>query len=371
MRQLLNSLESLKDFGYFNFSETKHYPCVVFFCCICDNFSVHLLLQETSYLKSQVSLARYYEILLQEFAHGTEYIVNTMSREGKHFITDVWRYDKVPVGNKGNAYNFAALVRHPNETEKSLLSYTVKVLDALGFRYGPSHTELMLTPKGPRLIETAARPMGGFFPADLMRRIFGYDHASLTLDALLDQKAFDEFAIKPYAPNTSALLKIVISQSRYPVQALYYEAIVCEAPVVKRWEFNLVKRSGEVVETVDLESAVGEIFIADDRAEVVWLAYEAMRRLELEYQHWLYGPEELNMLTPILHAVGTVPFTEHLSITWRDVIRHTGAFSRNSPSGTTLMVETDGMTPQESVAFSCLLGIFGWRQIEYGSYYKI
>ena len=257
MRQLLNSLESLKDFGYFNFSETKHYPCVVFFCCICDNFSVHLLLQETSYLKSQVSLARYYEILLQEFAHGTEYIVNTMSREGKHFITDVWHYDKVPIGNKGNAYNFAALVRHPNETEKSLLSYTVKVLDALGFRYGPSHTELMLTPKGPRLIETAARPMGGFFPADLMRRIFGYDHASLTLDALLDQKAFDEFAVKPYAPNTSALLKIVISQSRYPVQALYYEAIVCEAPVVKRWEFNLVKRSGEVVETVDLESAVG------------------------------------------------------------------------------------------------------------------
>ena len=123
-----------------------------------------------------------------------------MSREGKHFITDVWRYDKVPVGNKGNAYNFAALVRHPNETEKSLLSYTVKVLDALGFRYCPSHTELMPTPKGPRLIETAARPMGGFFPADLMRRIFGYDHASLTLDALLDQKAFDEFAVKPYAP---------------------------------------------------------------------------------------------------------------------------------------------------------------------------
>ncbi len=55
------------------------------------------------------------EILLQEFAHGTEYIVNTMSREGKHFITDVWHYDKVPIGNKGNAYNFAALVRHPSK----------------------------------------------------------------------------------------------------------------------------------------------------------------------------------------------------------------------------------------------------------------
>ena len=87
-----------------------------------------------------------------------------MSCAGQHIVTDVWRYDKVPVGSKGNAYNYAALVRQPNETEKTLLSYTLKVLDALGFRYGPSHTELMLTPKGPRLIETAARPWEDFSP---------------------------------------------------------------------------------------------------------------------------------------------------------------------------------------------------------------
>lgn len=237
------------------------------------------------------------EILLQEFAHGTEYIVNTMSCAGQHIVTDVWRYDKVPVGSKGNAYNYAALVRQPNETEKTLLSYTLKVLDALGFRYGPSHTELMLTPKGPRLIETAARPMGGFFPDDLMRQIFGFDHASLTLDAVLDPKAFKRVAAKPYAPNTSALLKIVISHAHHPVKTLYYEAIAYEAPVVKRWEFDLVKRSGEIVETVDLETAGGELFIADERAEIVWLAYEAMRRLETDCQEWLYGSEDLHHYT--------------------------------------------------------------------------
>ena len=76
-------------------------------------------------------------------------------------------------------------------------SKSLKVLDALGFRYGPFHTELMLTPKGPRLIETAARPMGGFFPNDLMRQIFGFDHAALTLDAVLDPKAFKRVAAKP------------------------------------------------------------------------------------------------------------------------------------------------------------------------------
>ena len=289
-----------------------------------------------------------------------------MSCAGQHIVTDVWRYDKVPVGSKGNAYNYAALVRQPNETEKTLLSYTLKVLDALGFRYGPSHTELMLTPKGPRLIETAARPMGGFFPDDLMRQIFGFDHASLTLDAVLDPKAFKRIAAKPYAPNTSALLKIVISHAHHPVKTLYYEAIAYEAPVVKRWEFDLVKRSGEIVETVDLETAGGELFIADERAEIVWLAYEAMRRLETDCQEWLYGSEDLQITTPIMHAVGSVQFTEHTVLPWLNVIRHTEAFSRNAQSGTSLMVETDGMTTKEITA--C---IFGWRQIEYGTYYKL
>jgi hypothetical protein len=35
------------------------------------------------------------------------------------------------------------------------------VLDALGVRNGCAHTEIMLTPRGPRLIESGARPVGG------------------------------------------------------------------------------------------------------------------------------------------------------------------------------------------------------------------
>jgi hypothetical protein len=39
--------------------------------------------------------------------------------------------------------------------------YTLQVLDALGFRNGCGHAEIMLTPNGPRLIEIAERPAGG------------------------------------------------------------------------------------------------------------------------------------------------------------------------------------------------------------------
>jgi hypothetical protein len=39
--------------------------------------------------------------------------------------------------------------------------YTLRVLDALGFRNGCGHAEVMLTPDGPRLVEIAERPAGG------------------------------------------------------------------------------------------------------------------------------------------------------------------------------------------------------------------
>lgn len=311
------------------------------------------------------------EVLLQEFARGTEFIVNTMSCRGRHMVTDIWRYDKIAVGSKGNAYNYAALVRTPNETEKSLAAYTLEVLDALGFEYGPSHTELMLTARGPRLIETAARPMGGFFPPDLMRGIFGFDHAELSLACLLDIEKFESFAAKPYAPAMSALLKIVVSKSSRPVEKLYYENIVAEAPVVKRWEFDLVKRTGSVLETVDLETAAGEVFAASANPEAVWLAYESMRRLELECEGWLFSQDEKTMTTPIMHAVGDVPFTEHLCMPWSDVIRHAASFSRNAPSATSLMIETDTLSYEEATVFASLLGLFGWKQIEYGSFLKL
>jgi len=29
-------------------------------------------------------------VVVQEYLEGDEYIVNTVSREGKHFVTDIW-----------------------------------------------------------------------------------------------------------------------------------------------------------------------------------------------------------------------------------------------------------------------------------------
>lgn len=112
-------------------------------------------------------------LLLQELLVGTEYIVNTISRDGEHYISDIWRYDKIPIGNgrDGNAYNYARLVTHPNAREYELCLYALKVVDALDITYGPTHGEYMLTANGPVLIEAGARPIGAAFPKATWRNI--------------------------------------------------------------------------------------------------------------------------------------------------------------------------------------------------------
>merc|ERR1719492_719548 len=46
------------------------------------------------------------------------------------------------------------------EVQDKLVDYTFKMLDALGFKNGPSHNELMFTERGPILIEINARMHG-------------------------------------------------------------------------------------------------------------------------------------------------------------------------------------------------------------------
>jgi biotin carboxylase len=62
----------------------------------------------------------------------------------------------------------------------------MRVLDALGIRFGPAHTELMLTKEGPLLIEIGARLDGSDAPI-IGERAYGINQIHLTADCYLDQ----------------------------------------------------------------------------------------------------------------------------------------------------------------------------------------
>ncbi|MEU2424028.1 hypothetical protein ABZ619_23890 [Streptomyces sp. NPDC007851] len=100
------------------------------------------------------------EVVAQEYLVGAEYVVNTVSCEGVHTVTDVWSTDRVSANGVRDLVVAQVLLRHEDPVVDDLVRYGFQVLDALGVRFGAAHLEIKLTPDGPRLVEAGARPSG-------------------------------------------------------------------------------------------------------------------------------------------------------------------------------------------------------------------
>jgi len=73
---------------------------------------------------------------------------------------------------------------------------TVALLDAVSLREGPSHTELKLTSRGPRIIESHNR-IGGDNITDLVRQVHGVDFERLAVGVPLGQLDWDGSVREP------------------------------------------------------------------------------------------------------------------------------------------------------------------------------
>ncbi|ARF54208.1 ATP-grasp domain-containing protein [Streptomyces gilvosporeus] len=104
------------------------------------------------------------QMLVQEYATGTEYVIDVFTHDGRHTVTDVCRYRKIDSGGQMAVYESMDWVPEDRPEVPELLHYTRRVLDAVGFRWGAAHVEVMRTADGPRLIEVNARPHGGGHP---------------------------------------------------------------------------------------------------------------------------------------------------------------------------------------------------------------
>ncbi|WP_327379042.1 ATP-grasp domain-containing protein (plasmid) [Streptomyces sp. NBC_01216] len=100
------------------------------------------------------------EVVLQRRLTGTEYVVNTFTAEGRHLVSDVCRYTKVTNGDSFAVYQDVEFLPMDAPHVPDLIAYVRRALDALGFRFGAAHTEVMLTAEGPRLIEVNSRIAG-------------------------------------------------------------------------------------------------------------------------------------------------------------------------------------------------------------------
>lgn len=111
--------------------------------------------------------------LVEEFLAGTEYSVEAASSPAGHRIlavTEKWTTGAPHFVETGHTLP----VPLDPGTAEAVAALVTAVLDAVGYRYGPSHTEVMLTADGPRLIESHGRP-GGDRISDMLDLALGED----------------------------------------------------------------------------------------------------------------------------------------------------------------------------------------------------
>ncbi len=125
------------------------------------------------------------EILAQEFLLGTEYVIDTVSKRGKHTVTNICQYKKAQK-NGSFVYDYYDFLTENGVIQSELAEYTFKVLDGLGIKNGPAHSEVMYIESGPCLIETGARMHGGAGIIPACRLATGKSQLDLTLDLFLE-----------------------------------------------------------------------------------------------------------------------------------------------------------------------------------------
>lgn len=299
-------------------------------------------------------------VLVQQFARGTEYIVNTVSRHGEHVLTDMWRYSKIPIGNLGNAYNYATLVRHPSEHEKKIIDYAFSVLTALDFKFGPSHTEIMDTPQdGPLLIETGARPMGGYFPPEVLERALGHYIVDLALSSYIDGYAFKLLQKRPYNPQGAVMLKLFISPDDRPVASCPILRLHRYLRSAGSYDFAAALEQKHLPKTVNLLTNAGELILEHPLEEVVMSDYEALRALEEHNFDLLFSRKAVPVAPMTFTLAGVEHSTGDIAL-WDDFIDFFGKLTESTPVGVTLCV-TSPMQPTPQ-GFAALMKALGWSQ---------
>ncbi len=146
-----------------------------------DVFKLNTL-NDVSVLEPALSKDGEQEWIAEKFLVGDEYSVEAFSFDGNHVILSIhakekageaWSNPFVEIGHHGPA----PLSEKDWEAMSDIVS---RCLDAVGYRDGPSHTEIILTEEGSQIVETHTR-VGGDRIFHLVKLSTGIDMFELAL----------------------------------------------------------------------------------------------------------------------------------------------------------------------------------------------
>ncbi|MGB4074131.1 ATP-grasp domain-containing protein [Pseudomonas sp.] len=215
-------------------------------------------------------------VLVQQLLIGKQYIVNTISYGGQHFIAEIWEDNREDVGT-AYIYNYERLLLSHGPLEQALVDYTKSVLDALAVRNGPCHVELMVNNGVPTLIEVGARPAGGI-QHQVMSEAQGYSHVSATIDCYLEHGLTQEYLNKKSAKH---VLSVSLISRRSGILKGYNNLDKVEGLSSFQCLVGLPNIGSQVQITRDLETSPGILMLSHESEQQVLGDLDTFRSLEL------------------------------------------------------------------------------------------
>ena len=227
-------------------------------------------------------------VIVEEFLVGDEFSVEAISVAGRHHVVAITKKYKDPK----TFVELGHVVPAPIDdgAKATIESYVRQVLTALGFHNSPSHTELIVTAKGPRIIETHTR-LGGDKIVDLVTHATGINLYELSAKLSARMSLSDDIPeVITYARSAA----IWFADPGVPGEQIL-ESIsgVDEARAMENVKLvETLKEPGScgvVVKQSDDRSAMA-IAVGSSAQEALATSREAIRRLNFLYR-WKLAPD--------------------------------------------------------------------------------
>lgn len=216
------------------------------------------------------------KVVIEEYIDGTHSTIDAITVGGKTHILGI--SDKVNILTP----NIIIMdVAFPPAYSKAMVAKVEDLVrdmfNKLGFAYGHSHTEVVVTDAGPVVIEFAARSGGGLLPSDILPHLCGFD----VVDKLISLALGEDLGIDKVVLSNGADLRFFNSK----LGRLKKIHGVEEALKVKGvHKLDFIVKEGDVIKPLlEGKDRVGFVIThGKDRLEAVRAADEVERLIKFE-----------------------------------------------------------------------------------------
>merc|ERR1712176_1566919 len=266
-------------------------------CHTIEEAEEHFMLLMTSQRKVGSQNA---SVLCQEFLKGKEYVIDHVSRDGVHKTTMVWVYDKRKANGGDFVYYGMIPVAIDSKEAQEMIPYVRGVLDALGIKNGPSHGEVMMTQRGPCLVEMNCRAHGGdgaWHPL-AMELTGGFTQVNCSIDAFMDEQAFGKIPEVPPSPYKAVGQNVMMVS--------FGEGVVKSAPgydQIKAMDSFVSLETGivpgsRVERTIDIFTSAGSVILMHHDAETLEKDIATIRKMEIACELFEFEQEAILLGRP-------------------------------------------------------------------------